>query len=171
MTVFPVRIIMSPTCSSRFFVGRNARSAAARTTLSSSLMDRAAGRADCDREAYAIRVTGANREPFPLHRDGGCPWYVPAALGRNPAAQRTIGLRALVPVTVAAIALSGCGSKEQSADEPSGKFPVEIVSASFPSAQRLATTSNLVIVVRNPGRKKIPVISVTVKCKQRTGGS
>src|SRR3954470_451764 len=32
MIVLPVRIIMSPTCSSRFFVGRNARSATARTT-------------------------------------------------------------------------------------------------------------------------------------------
>src|SRR5436305_12484741 len=32
--VLPVRIIMSPTCSSRFFVGRNARSATARTTPS-----------------------------------------------------------------------------------------------------------------------------------------
>src|SRR5437763_9753720 len=30
-TVFPVRIIMSPTSSSRFFVGRNARSATLRT--------------------------------------------------------------------------------------------------------------------------------------------
>src|SRR3954471_9332450 len=64
MTVFPVRIIMSPTCSSRFLVGRNARSAAARTTLSSSLLGRAAGGADCDWEAYAIRVTGANRQPL-----------------------------------------------------------------------------------------------------------
>src|SRR3954451_3062313 len=32
MIVLPVRIIMSPTCSSRFFVGRDARSATARTT-------------------------------------------------------------------------------------------------------------------------------------------
>src|SRR5687767_5433995 len=31
--VFPVKIIMSPTCSSRFLVGRNARSATARTTV------------------------------------------------------------------------------------------------------------------------------------------
>src|SRR5215212_7853394 len=30
--VFPVRIIMSPTCSSRFLVGKKTRSAAARTT-------------------------------------------------------------------------------------------------------------------------------------------
>src|SRR3954447_15476381 len=35
--VLPVRIIMSPTCSSRFFVGRNTRSAAARTNALSSL--------------------------------------------------------------------------------------------------------------------------------------
>src|SRR5436190_1352960 len=38
MIVLPVRIIMSPTCSSRFLVGRNARSATARTTLVSSLV-------------------------------------------------------------------------------------------------------------------------------------
>src|SRR5687767_10702324 len=31
--VFPVKIIMSPTCSSRFLVGRKARSATARTTV------------------------------------------------------------------------------------------------------------------------------------------
>src|SRR3954470_6569418 len=37
MTVFPVRIIMSPTCSSRFLVGRNARSAAALTICSYTL--------------------------------------------------------------------------------------------------------------------------------------
>jgi hypothetical protein len=73
---------------------------------------------------------------------------------------------------VAAIAISGCGSTtSQSADEPSGRFPVEIVSASFPAAQRLAETSNMVIVVRNPGSKKIPVVSVTVKCKAAKGGS
>src|SRR2546423_13187788 len=63
MIVLPVRIIMSPTCSSRFFVGRNARSATARTTLISSLLGRTLGGADCDREAYAIQVTGDNRQP------------------------------------------------------------------------------------------------------------
>jgi hypothetical protein len=73
---------------------------------------------------------------------------------------------------VAALAIGGCGSgTRQDADEPSGNFPVEIVSASFPTAQRLATTSNMVIVVRNPGEKKIPVISVTVKCRSAKGGS
>jgi hypothetical protein len=33
INVLPVRIIMSPTCSSRFLVGRNALSATARTTV------------------------------------------------------------------------------------------------------------------------------------------
>src|ERR1700704_153078 len=37
MIVLPVKIIMSPTCSSRFFVGKNARSATARTKGESSL--------------------------------------------------------------------------------------------------------------------------------------
>ena len=36
ISVFPVKIIMSPTCSSRFFVGKNALSATARTTSLSS---------------------------------------------------------------------------------------------------------------------------------------
>ena len=108
-----------------------------------------------------------------LRRDAGFPWYVPAALGRNPAAYRPIGPRALVPLTVAAIAVSGCGSsaKRQDEDEPKGDFPVEVEYTSFPSDQRLATTSDMVIQVRNPGTKKIPVISVTVKCKDAKGGS
>src|SRR5207302_7046901 len=64
MMVLPVRIIMSPTCSSRFLVGKNARSATARTTRMSSLLGRAAGGADCDQKAYGIRPAGANREPL-----------------------------------------------------------------------------------------------------------
>ena len=73
---------------------------------------------------------------------------------------------------MAAIAISGCGSaKRQSADEPKGNFPVEVEYASFPTQQRLATTSDMVIQVRNPGERKIPVISVTVKCKGSKGGS
>jgi hypothetical protein len=93
-------------------------------------------------------------------------------LGRNLGAHRRIGPRALAPLIVAAIAVSGCGNgPRQDASEPSGKFPVRIVSASFPLKQRLATTSNMTIVVRNPGRKKIPVVSVTMKCAGAKGGS
>jgi hypothetical protein len=71
-----------------------------------------------------------------------------------------------------AMLLAGCGSGDrQDADEPEGKFPVQVVSASFPSQQRLATTSNMEVVVRNPGPKRIPVVSVTVKCAGAKGGS
>src|SRR4051812_31058635 len=69
--VFPVRIIMSPTCSSRFLVGKKTRSAAARTTPftpplrkpmpclgtapEGTVVRKAAGRARC----AAGRITGA----------------------------------------------------------------------------------------------------------------
>ena len=99
------------------------------------------------------------------------PWYVPAALGRTRAHLRH-GARGLACAFLVAVILAGCGSgPRQDADEPSGKFPVQLLSVSFPLKQRLATTSNLNVVVRNPGPKKIPVISVTVKCAHETGGS
>ena len=55
---------MSPTCSSRFFVGRNARSAAARTNV--SLLPAPSGprqHARSGTKAYAIAATGGNRQP------------------------------------------------------------------------------------------------------------
>jgi hypothetical protein len=52
MIVFPVRIIMSPTCSSRFLVGKNALSATALTNYSPSVR----------LEEYAFLVRGRNRE-------------------------------------------------------------------------------------------------------------
>jgi hypothetical protein len=94
-------------------------------------------------------------------------------LGRTGAHPR-IGARALACVCVAglAVVLGGCGSGDrQDKDEPSGKFPVQLVTASFPAQQRLATTSNMTVVVRNPGPKRVPVISVTVKCADNKGGS
>lgn len=60
---------------------------------------------------------------------------------------------------------SGCGGGDrQDEDEPKGEFPVEVVSAEFPEEQKLAKDSKMEIVVRNPGSKEIPVISVTVEC-------
>jgi hypothetical protein len=70
-----------------------------------------------------------------------------------------------------AAVIAGCGAgPRQDADEPTGNFPAEIVSASFPGNQRLAQTTNMSVVVRNPGPKRIPIVSVTVKC-QSGGGS
>src|ERR1700704_4214922 len=62
-TVFPVRIIMSPTSSSKFFVGRNARSATLRTI---SILPHHSGGGPAighRREAYVTRRRNAKREP------------------------------------------------------------------------------------------------------------
>jgi hypothetical protein len=60
-------------------------------------------------------------------------------------------------------ALAGCGGGErQDENEPEGDFRVEVVKASFPSDQKLAKRSELVIVVRNADTKQIPNIAVTM---------
>jgi hypothetical protein len=73
---------------------------------------------------------------------------------------------------LSALVVAGCGGGEQQdAKEPSGNFPVKVVSASFPQKQSLAKDSSMEIVVQNAGQKKIPTISVTVKCGRGLGGS
>lgn len=63
----------------------------------------------------------------------------------------------------ASLALSACGGgTEQSASEPSGTFPVSVAVATFPTFQRLAQRSRMVIAVRNTGQKAIPDIAVTI---------
>jgi hypothetical protein len=67
-------------------------------------------------------------------------------------------------VGIGALALAGCGGGEsQDSNEPSGTFPVDIVQATFPTSQRLAERSQLVIVVRNAGNKDVPNVAVTVE--------
>jgi hypothetical protein len=62
------------------------------------------------------------------------------------------------------LAVAGCGGGErQDANEPSGQYKVEVVSASFPEKQKLAKRSQLEIVVRNTDTKDIPNIAVTMK--------
>jgi hypothetical protein len=59
--------------------------------------------------------------------------------------------------------LSACGGQtEQNAAERSGIFPVKVTTASFPSSQRLAEHTRMVIAVRNTGQKAIPNIAVTI---------
>jgi hypothetical protein len=75
-------------------------------------------------------------------------------------------MRSAVIVTgfVASLVISACGSggARQDATEPKGLFPVAVDSASFPSAQTLSQHTHLTIAVRNPGRKTIPNIAVTI---------
>jgi hypothetical protein len=64
---------------------------------------------------------------------------------------------------VAVLALSGCGGgSRQDSGEPLGKFPVDVTSATFPTSQRLAQHTHLVISVRNAGTKMIPDVAVTI---------
>jgi hypothetical protein len=62
-----------------------------------------------------------------------------------------------------ALLISACGSgARQDANEPKGNFPVQVSAAKFPASQRLAEHTDLVISVRNSGRKTIPDIAVTL---------
>ncbi len=82
-------------------------------------------------------------------------WYVPPALR---------GRFAFLVSAAALAAVSGCGGGErQDANEPEGDYKVEVVEASFPSDQKLAKRSELVIVVRNADTEQIPNIAVTMK--------
>jgi hypothetical protein len=59
--------------------------------------------------------------------------------------------------------LAACGGGErQDVDEPSGEFPVSIVTSQFPTRQRLAQTSFLRLGVRNSGDHTIPDLAITI---------
>ncbi len=66
-------------------------------------------------------------------------------------------------VGAALAVVAGCvGQEQQDEDEPSGRYQVEVVEATFPQQQKLAKRSDLVIRVRNGGSKVIPNVAVTV---------
>ena len=71
----------------------------------------------------------------------------------------------LAPACAFALALGGCGGGErQDENEPEGRFKVEVVKAEFPSKQKLAKRSDLVITVKNAETERtIPNIAVTVR--------
>jgi hypothetical protein len=73
------------------------------------------------------------------------------------------GWRVTIAAGAVALAVSACGgAATQSAGEPHGAFRIVITQASFPAHQRLAQPSELVIAVRNAGRRAIPDIAVTL---------
>lgn len=58
---------------------------------------------------------------------------------------------------------SACGDDESSdANEPTGTYRARVVTAEFPTAQRLGQTSLLQLGVRNTGDKAIPALTVTI---------
>jgi len=74
----------------------------------------------------------------------------------------------VVVAGLGALALAGCGGgARQDASEPAGIYPVNVVRASFPLAQRLAGQVRMVITVNNAGVKTIPNIAVTIEGADR----
>jgi hypothetical protein len=70
---------------------------------------------------------------------------------------------AIFAAIAATLVLSACGGgTEQNASEPSGIFPVRVAVARFPTFQRLAQHTRMVISVSNTGQKTIPDIAVTI---------
>jgi hypothetical protein len=66
-------------------------------------------------------------------------------------------------VALSAVALASCGGgSRQDKSEASGDFPVQIVSANFPSKQQLAQNTNLTLSVRNTGQDEIPTLAITI---------
>jgi hypothetical protein len=72
-------------------------------------------------------------------------------------------------ITLSAVAFSACGGGErQDADEPEGEFPVQIVSADFPSGQQLAQNTDLTLAVENSGERTIPDLAITIFTSSNT---
>jgi hypothetical protein len=83
-----------------------------------------------------------------------------ASTARSLKARRRIGIGVLGVLLAAGIA--ACGGSRQDANEPEGDFPVSIVSADFPSRQKLADNTNLTLAVENSGDQTIPNLSITI---------
>ena len=69
------------------------------------------------------------------------------------------------------MALSGCGGGEsQDANEPEGTYRLEVADASFPAKQGIAEQTTMRIRVRNPERRTVPNVAVTVETKGAEAG-
>lgn len=64
-----------------------------------------------------------------------------------------------------ALGLAACGddAESQASNEPEGDFPVEVTQAKFPTSQRLAQTSDLVLGVKNTGDQPLPQLVFTIE--------
>jgi hypothetical protein len=68
--------------------------------------------------------------------------------------------------------VSGCGGGEaQDANEPEGTYRLEVAGASFPAEQSIAEGSTMRIRVRNPERRTVPNVAVTVETEGAAGSA
>lgn len=67
-------------------------------------------------------------------------------------------------LATASLALAACGGEveRQSDNEPTGEFEVDVTVSKFPTAQRLAQTSDLILGVENTGDEEVPEMAVTI---------
>ncbi len=72
-------------------------------------------------------------------------------------------------MAVAALLLAGCGESSSDANEPAGKYQVQVTGASFPAKQRLGQTSLLRLDIRNTGQKTVPALTVTITIAGKLG--
>src|SRR5688572_27343748 len=70
--------------------------------------------------------------------------------------------RVWVAFALAGLALAGCGSERQDADEPEGEFTLEVVEATFPERQTTAQHAVMRIAVRNTYDRDLPNLAVTI---------
>ena len=156
---------MFPTCSKRFFAGRNALSA-----VDLTISHPGDGREPMPSVVKSISSMGRRLNPQPCApgratlvvcspRLGGETYNTPAARRGHSHADRGSRMparrRRRWPPAAAT-------RKAQDENEPAGEFPVEVTEAKFPARQRLAETSDLVLEVENAGDESIPDLAITL---------
>ncbi|HEX7059452.1 MAG TPA: hypothetical protein VF176_06330 [Solirubrobacterales bacterium] len=89
---------------------------------------------------------------------------------RHRARSRAV-LAAALLAAASTLALGACGGggSSSSASEPSGTYDVRVVSAKFPTRQRLGQTSLLALALRNTGRRAIPSLTVSFSIAGKEG--
>ena len=91
---------------------------------------------------------------------------LPAPLEESATTARPLKARKWIGIGFAAgllaLGVAACGGQRQDANEPSGNFPVSIVTADFPSKQQLAQNTSLTLGVTNTGDKTIPNLAITI---------
>jgi len=92
---------------------------------------------------------------------------LPAPLEESASTARPLKARTRIWIgflaTLLAVGVASCGGgSRQDEDETSGDFPVQIVSAAFPSKQKLAENTNLTLSVANSGDQTIPDLAITI---------
>lgn len=80
-------------------------------------------------------------------------------------------ITAFASATAAALLLSACGGDtlSQADNEPKGDFPVKVVASKFPTSQRLAQTSDLILGVKNIGDEPLPELAFTIETDDGEG--